>query len=445
MSDINVTVGGNTVGVSLTTTAVSASIGAAKGLAGDDGREIEIQNNGTHIQWRYAGDVSWTNLVALSTITGATGATGIVVKGGYDSLTAYVPNDAVTHNGSFYICILATQGNNPSNVTYWTKYVSKGDTGATGADGASGTSDHTLLTNIGTNTHSQIDSHIGSTSNPHSVTKTQVGLGNVDNTSDAEKPISTLTQTALNLKLDASAYNNHFRGKYVSLVALQTAIPTATDGDYALVDAGIEDEADLHLWDAQDGWVLGSSTSPSTTDALTEGSTNLYFTAERVRNALLSGLSTVTNAAIAATDSVLAALGKLQAQVTALGTSKADLALANFTNLQVGSKQVAGYEYGSNTNGRWQKWYDKDGNLIKVEQSNHDRLTRLNGEVVTFPVAFPDTDWFGSVTTHLADRAVAISFSGAITATDFVLVSRVASTSSVAAAPTSWTATWMKT
>ena len=39
--------------------------------------------------------------------------------------------------------------------------------------------------------------HLGSTSNPHSVTKSQVGLGNVDNTSDANKPVSTAMQTAL--------------------------------------------------------------------------------------------------------------------------------------------------------------------------------------------------------------------------------------------------------
>lgn len=44
--------------------------------------------------------------------------------------------------------------------------------------------------------------HISNTSNPHNVTKTQVGLGNVDNTSDLNKPISTATQTALNLKAD---------------------------------------------------------------------------------------------------------------------------------------------------------------------------------------------------------------------------------------------------
>ena len=51
-----------------------------------------------------------------------------------------------------------------------------------------------------TTNYSTVSSHISSTSNPHSVTKSQVGLGNVDNTSDANKPISTATQNALDLK-----------------------------------------------------------------------------------------------------------------------------------------------------------------------------------------------------------------------------------------------------
>lgn len=44
------------------------------------------------------------------------------------------------------------------------------------------------------------DAHLVNTDNPHSVTQSQVGLENVDNTSDLDKPISTATQSALDGK-----------------------------------------------------------------------------------------------------------------------------------------------------------------------------------------------------------------------------------------------------
>jgi hypothetical protein len=43
----------------------------------------------------------------------------------------------------------------------------------------------------------KVNSHIANKSNPHTVTKTQVGLGNVNNTSDANKPVSTAQATAI--------------------------------------------------------------------------------------------------------------------------------------------------------------------------------------------------------------------------------------------------------
>lgn len=52
-----------------------------------------------------------------------------------------------------------------------------------------------------------LETHINNKSNPHEVDKAQVGLGNVDNTSDANKPISTATQTALNGKFSATDGN----------------------------------------------------------------------------------------------------------------------------------------------------------------------------------------------------------------------------------------------
>lgn len=52
-----------------------------------------------------------------------------------------------------------------------------------------------------------LETHINNKSNPHEVTKDQVGLSEVDNTSDANKPISTATQNALNSKFNASDGN----------------------------------------------------------------------------------------------------------------------------------------------------------------------------------------------------------------------------------------------
>lgn len=75
-------------------------------------------------------------------------------------------------------------------------------------------------------TTDKVNSHIGNKANPHSVTKEQVGLDRVNNTSDAEKPISTATQSALDTKANKSDLNNK-----VSSTAI-TNIVTLTQDEY---------------------------------------------------------------------------------------------------------------------------------------------------------------------------------------------------------------------
>jgi hypothetical protein len=58
----------------------------------------------------------------------------------------------------------------------------------------------------------------------------------------------------------------------------------------------------------------GSETLDS--DVVPEGATNKYFTGARVLQSVLTGLSAATSTVITATDTVLAAMGKLQAQIT---------------------------------------------------------------------------------------------------------------------------------
>ncbi len=45
-------------------------------FAGADGREVELQSTATHIQWRYAGETSWVNLVAKTDLEGLQGPEG---------------------------------------------------------------------------------------------------------------------------------------------------------------------------------------------------------------------------------------------------------------------------------------------------------------------------------------------------------------------------------
>lgn len=84
-----------------------------------------------------------------------------------------------------------------------------------------------------------LTSHTGNKSNPHQVTKAQVGLGNVDNTSDANKPVSAAQQTALNGKVDKVAgkglstndYTNDEKTKVTKILGIITGSEALTEED----------------------------------------------------------------------------------------------------------------------------------------------------------------------------------------------------------------------
>lgn len=63
------------------------------------------------------------------------------------------------------------------------------------------TSENSLQNKIVTkrfdNDEAAVTAHVGDTTNPHGVTKAQVGLGAVDNTADSDKPVSEATRTAI--------------------------------------------------------------------------------------------------------------------------------------------------------------------------------------------------------------------------------------------------------
>ena len=99
---------------------------------------------------------------------------------------------------------------------------------------------------------SNLDKHIADKNNPHEVTKEQIGLGRVDNTSDLEKPISTATQVALDKKAELgpdgkipesqlperTMHSLFYKGTWDAERNLPTLAngDKAQDGDYYLVN-----------------------------------------------------------------------------------------------------------------------------------------------------------------------------------------------------------------
>lgn len=59
----------------------------------------------------------------------------------------------------------------------------------------------------------ELNDHIADQTNPHVVTQAQVGLDNVDNTSDADKPVSSAQATAINAKKTDSMSTNRILGR----------------------------------------------------------------------------------------------------------------------------------------------------------------------------------------------------------------------------------------
>jgi len=104
--------------------------------------------------------------------------------------------------------------------------------------------------------------------------------------------------------------------------AVTTDLTKAVDGITGVTTYGLADLANSGTGTAiykttRDAKGRTSGQIAANTDDLPESGTptNLWFTAARVRAVVLTGLSVATNAAITAADTILSALGKLQAQL----------------------------------------------------------------------------------------------------------------------------------
>ena len=127
-----------------------------------------------------------------------------------------------------------------------------------------------------------LETHINNKTNPHEVTKAQVGLGNVDNTADTDKPISTATQSALDAKFSLTEGNS-----------LKTTADSLPDRIIAYIPGGSVDTTDttvniseVRQYTDKSSGVYGSlkqTTSNTTLPAATTTKAGVLTAADKVK------------------------------------------------------------------------------------------------------------------------------------------------------------------
>lgn len=92
------------------------------------------------------------------------------------------------------------------------------------------------------NLYTFVQNHVDLKSNPHAVTKEQVGLGNADNTSDMDKPVSAAQQDAIDEVLTQS--NNYTDEKLADAIAENETVVEALNA--AIGSKASQSELDTH-------------------------------------------------------------------------------------------------------------------------------------------------------------------------------------------------------
>lgn len=253
---------------------------------------------------------------------------------------------------------------------------------------------------------SALDEHVGDTENPHSVTKAQVGLGNVNNTSDLNKPISTATQAALNLKANSS--DVYLKSETYSQEEVDNKLDTKIDASVASSTYATITSLNAHI---------NNKSNPHTVTKAQVGLGNVDNTADLNKPVSTAQQNAINTAKQDVIEQYMEADTALQTQITAHANELTDInedivglnekipANASSTNLLVSTSQledraqtiISGYG-------------EADSELQTQINGQASAITSLTGRVSTneSAIAMLDSD-VDSLTTDVATAKSDIS------------------------------------
>lgn len=290
------------------------------------------------------------NLVVPKGNTGDTGATGSTgpqpwsAPVAWASTTAYVataPASCVTYLGETYVCTTGHTSTGAFDGSKFVKIAAKGYDGA----GSGTVTDVAALTlgTSGTDLSSSVSN--GTTTPAITLNVPTASASNRGALSAADWSTFNGKQAALGFAPENSA-NKGAAGGYAPLDGsakiASTYLPSYVDDvlEYANQAAfpGTGETGKIYValdvnktfrWSGSA--YVEISASPGSTDAVTEGSTNLYFLGSRVLATVLDGLSTASNTVVTASHTILQAIGFLQKQVSDLPTASSTTTFTNKT------------------------------------------------------------------------------------------------------------------
>ena len=279
--------------------------------------------------------------------TGPTGSTGPqpwsapVAWAGSTAYVATAPASCVTYLGETYVCTTGHTSTGTFDASKFVKIASKG------ADGAgSGTVTDVAALTLGTSGTDLSSSVANGTTTPAiTLNVPTASATNRGALSAADWSTFNGKQAALGFTPENSA-NKGAAGGYAPLDGsakiASTYLPSYVDDvlEYANQAAfpGTGETGKIYValdvnktfrWSGSA--YVEISASPGSTDAVTEGSTNLYFLGSRVLATVLDGLSTASNTVVTASHTILQAIGFLQKQVSDLPTASSTTTFTNKT------------------------------------------------------------------------------------------------------------------